>query len=456
MSIKIIRMKLGLFVVMFFTSLLLRGQDILNEYVKMGIENNLALKQKLSSYQKSLEALKEAKGLFYPAVSLNARYSLSEGGREIDLPVGDLLNPVYSTLNALTSSSLFPTIQNQEFMFLRPREQDTKIRVVQPVFNSDIYYNTKIKKELTLYDEEDVNQYRRELIAEIKKAYYNVGIADGVLSMLIDTRKLLTENIRVNQKLIENDKVTIDYLYRSETELSKFDQELQNAEKNKTTASAYLNFLLNRSLTDSVIIRLPEIWPTLSDFTADYSKSAIDNREELKKLSEYGDISEMQVKMNRAGGLPDMFLAVDYGFQGAEYKFNRNQDYAQASAILTWNLFSGFQNRAKIKQSILDKEIIESKIEEVKKQIELQVLTTMNELLTDEKGIIAAESRLKNAKEGFRLVKRKYEEGEASLIEFIDARTTLTQSEENFIISKFSYLSAFAEFEKVTAINKSE
>jgi outer membrane protein TolC len=456
MSIKLLRMRPGIFLVMFFTSLLLQGQDILNEYVKLGIENNLALKQKLSSYQKSLEALREAKGLFYPAISLNARYSLSEGGREINLPVGDLLNPVYSTLNALTSSSLFPTIQNQDFMFLRPREHDTKIRVVQPVFNSDIYYNTKIKKELTLYDEEDVNQYRRELIAEIKKAYYNVGIADGVLSMLIDTRKLLTENIRVNQKLIENDKVTIDYLYRSETELSKFDQELQNAEKNKTTASAYLNFLLNRSLTDSVIIRLPEIWPTLSDFNADYSKSAIENREELKKLTEYGDISEMQVKMNRSGGLPDMFLAIDYGFQGTEYKFNRNQDYAQASAILTWNLFSGFQNREKIKQSILDKEIIESKIAEVKKQIELQVLTTMNELLTDEKGIIAAESRLKNAKEGFRLVKRKYEEGEASLIEFIDARTTLTQSEENFIISKFSYLSAFAEFEKVTAINKSE
>ncbi len=64
--------------------------------------------------------------------------------------------------------------------------------------------------------------------------------------------------------------------------------------------------------------------------------------------------------------------------------------------------------------------------------------------------------RLKNAKEGFRLVNRKYEEGEASLIEFIDARTTLTESEENLIISKFNYLSSFAEFEKVTAINKYE
>jgi outer membrane protein len=449
-------MKLRFFILIFFSPLILNGQAVLDEYVKYGIENNLSLKQKQSEYEKSLEALKEARGLFYPDISLNARYSVSEGGRELDLPVGDLLNPVYATLNALTSSSMFPMIENQQFMFLRPYEHDTKIRLLQPVFNPSIYYNSKIKKELTIFEEQDVNQYKRELVAEIKKAYYNVATADGVLSMLYATRKLLTENVRVNKKLIENDKVTMDYLYRSETELSKFDQQLQGAEKNKKIAAAYFNFLLNKSLTDSIIISQPEVWPALSGFTADYSQSAIENREELKKLSNYSNISEMQVKLNKSGKLPEMFIAVDYGFQGTQYKFNKTQDYAQASAILSWNLFSGFRNKAKIKQSLLEREIINNKIEEVKKQIELQVINTLNELLTAEKGIIAAEARLKNAREGFRLVKRRYEEGEANLIEFIDARTTLTQSEENLIISKFSYLSSFAEFEKVTAISRTE
>jgi outer membrane protein len=105
---------------------------------------------------------------------------------------------------------------------------------------------------------------------------------------------------------------------------------------------------------------------------------------------------------------------------------------------------------------MIDKTIIDTKLAEARKQIELQVINTMNELLTAEKGITAAEARMKNAGEGFRLVKRKYEEGQASLVEFLDARTTMTQAEENLIISKFSYLSCFAEFEKVTAINNPE
>ena len=241
-------MRFRLIIVLIVLPVVLRGQEVLTEYVKLGIENNLSLQQKLSGYQKSIEALKEARGLFYPNITFLARYTISEGGRVIDFPVGDLLNPVYSTLNSLTASTIFPMVENQQIQFLRPTEHETKLRLVQPVINPEIYYNAKIKKELTIFEEEDINQYKRELVAEIKKAYYNVATADGVLSMLNETRKLLTENVRVNKKLVENDKVTWDYLYRSETELSKFDQELQNAEKNKKIACAYFNFLLNRPL----------------------------------------------------------------------------------------------------------------------------------------------------------------------------------------------------------------
>jgi outer membrane protein TolC len=449
-------MKTAISAIFILVSGIMHGQPILDEYIKYGLENNLALKQKLTSYGKSIEALREAKGLFYPDISLQARYSVSEGGRAIEFPVGDLLNPVYLTLNKLTATNNFPLLENQEILFLRPHEHETKLRLIQPVINPDIYYNSKIRRELSVFEEQDVNQYKRELVAMIRKAYYNASMASGVFEMLIETRKLLIENVRVNKKLIENDKATVDYLYRSETELSKFDQELQGAEKNMKVASAYFNFLLNKPLTDTIIIQQPEVFPSITDEDVGYTSSALENREELRKLSTYSTISGLKVKMENSGKIPDMFVAVDYGFQGTEYRFNSEHDYLQASAVLSWNIFKGFQNRSKIRQSLLDKEIADQKLEEARKQIELQVLTAINELRTAGKGITAAEARLKNAKEGFRLVSRKYEEGQSSQIEFIDARTTLTQAEENLIISRYNYLSAFAEFEKTAAISKTE
>ncbi len=432
---------------------LLKGQPVLDNYISYGLENNLALKQKESDYEKSLEALKEARGLFYPGISFNARYTISEGGRVIDIPIGDLLNPVYATLNSLLSTNLFPVIDNQRVKFLRPTEHETKVRVVQPLFNTDIYYNSRIRKEMTIIGEMDVDQYRRELTSEIKKAYYNSVMADAILNMLNDTRKLLVENVRINRKLINNDKVTADYLYRSEAELNKFDQELQNARKNREIAFAYFNFLLNKPLTDTIIIQYPAQFPLLSELTENYTSTALENREEIRKLENYEKISGFQVKMNQTQKLPDLYAVADYGFQGEEYEFNREQDYMQASAVLTWNIFEGFTNKARIRQAIIQKEMAETQLEEAKKQIELQVIGAVSELSAADKGIVAAESQLKNAREGYRIVEKKYGEGQASLIEYIDARTSMTQAEENLIISKFQYLSAYAEFEKITAID---
>lgn len=272
-------MRLRLFTAIAFFPVLLYGQEVLNDYVRYGIENNLSLQQKQSGYQKSIEALKEARGLFYPNISFIARYSVAQGGRLIDFPIGDLLNPVYTTLNTLTSSNKFSMVENQQIMFMRPLEQETKIRIVQPVLNKDIYYNSLIKKELSVFDENDFEQYKRELVAEIKKSYYNVIMSESVLSMLLNTRKLLQENVRVNKRLVENDKITLDYLYRSETELSKFEQDVQKAEKGKMIATAYFNFLLNRPLTDNIIIEQPVVFPVLLDLSCNFSQSAISNRE---------------------------------------------------------------------------------------------------------------------------------------------------------------------------------
>ncbi|MFO7369146.1 MAG: TolC family protein [Bacteroidales bacterium] len=424
------------------------AQQVLDAYVKTGLENNLALLQKESGYRQSLEALREARGMFYPAVSLNARYTRSEGGRVIEFPVGTLLNSVYSQLGMPV------VLEDEEIRFLRPAEQETKIRLVQPLVNADIYYNSRIRKELSVAEEISVEQYRREVTSEIRKAYYTLGMAEGVLGMLQETKLLLLENIRVNEKLIENGKTTLDNLYRSQTELSKFEQTFQEAFKNREIAKAWFNFLLNRPLSDSVIIERPAISAGLPGNLTDHVEQAVVNREEILNLEQYLRVADLSVGMNRTARLPDITAVADYGFEGEKYAFNKNTDYLQASLVLSWDLFSGFQQRAKIRQALIGKEKLEHQLDEARSQVSLQVIRAFRELKSAEAGISAAENQLKTASEGFRLVKRRYEEGQASLIEFIDARNTLTQAEENLIVSRYTLLIDQAEFEKVIAVNK--
>ena len=140
-------------------------ESILDNYIKTGLENNLALNQKLASYEKSIQALKEAKGLFLPQISLNARYTVARGGRII--PVGDMVGSIVSNLNTLNEQVLGSTIDyteltSQEFQFFRAEEHETKISIVQPIFNPQIYYNVIVRRQDIRYAEIYVELYEFE------------------------------------------------------------------------------------------------------------------------------------------------------------------------------------------------------------------------------------------------------------------------------------------------------
>src|SRR5262250_1722202 len=91
---------------------LAKAQDIPEQYIDEALSDNLVLKEKKISLDKSLVALKDARSLFLPTTWFETQYTLARGGRSIDLPVGDLLNPVYKTLNQLTATNQFPTVKN--------------------------------------------------------------------------------------------------------------------------------------------------------------------------------------------------------------------------------------------------------------------------------------------------------------------------------------------------------
>ena len=83
----------------------------------MRLTANLELDAAGGEVAQRLAALDQARALYLPSLDLSARYTRANGGRTIDFPVGDLLNPVYATLNQITGSARFPAVQNQEINF---------------------------------------------------------------------------------------------------------------------------------------------------------------------------------------------------------------------------------------------------------------------------------------------------------------------------------------------------
>ncbi len=423
------------------------NEDLLRNYIDSALANNLALKQKEANWEESLYALQEARGLFFPDLSLNARYSVADGGRVIDFPVGDLLNPVYSTLNRLTSGNQFTMIENEKVPFLRPQEHETKLRLVQPLLNTDIYYNRELKRNQASVMKADLDTYRRNLVSEIKTAYYDYLKALEIFELLEETRIILEENIRVNQSLFENDKVTRDYIYRSNAELSKLEENIAEAQQGVTVFAAYFNFLLNRDLNTDIEIMAPGNVEITADLEGIINQ-AITIREEIEQLDYYSELAENNVSLNRSGGVPELIAVVDYGFQGEEYRFTSEDDFVMASLVLRWDLFKGFQQKNKISQSKVMLERVQTQREETVNLIRLEILNAWYAVLAGQEKVEAASDRELAAKEAFKIVRRKYEENQSSFLEFLDARNTMTSAGQDLIISRYELLSAFAKYER--------
>lgn len=443
-----------LFVCILFISGVVTAQNgSLQKYIEEGLKNNLALQQKQFSLNKSIAALDEARGMFFPSLEINARYSRAGGGRTIDFPIGQIVNPIYSGLNSLIGSQVYPTnIQNETIYFLRRKEHETKLSIVQPIFKPSILYNYNLKSDLSKSERSARDVYARELVKEIKTAYYNFLKTAKVVDLYDGTEKLVEENLRVSKALYKNQKATLDVIYRAEAELSSVQEKKIEAVKNNDLAKSYFNFLLNRPFDEKIAPgEIVNLEFTEDEFTENLFAETLSKREELNQLTSAINASESAVKINSAEYLPGVVLAVVYGFQGEQYRFRSEDDYWMASLVLQWNLFNGFQDAAKVEQAEWNKKELEIRKQEIKKSIMLQVREAVQNLNVAKEKLQTSKNRKTSSEESFKIISKKFENGLASQIEFLDARTNLTNAAISEIIAGYDYLINKAELERVTA-----
>ncbi|MCB0749678.1 MAG: TolC family protein, partial [Ignavibacteriae bacterium] len=346
---------LALIISMIFQFSISAQNETLENYIEYGLQNNLALKQKIFDLQKSNSVLDEARGMFFPSIGINARYSRAGGGRDISFPIGDIVNPIYGSLNYLLQQNVYPTnIRNEVIPFLREREHETKISLIQPIFQPSIYYNYKIQDKMLEISKLEKNNYARSLVAEIKNAYFNFLKTKFVQQIYKNTIELLNENLRVNQSLFKNDKVTIDVVYRAKAEISEIEQKLFEASKNSELSASYLNFILNRPLNSEIIVDTTSFSQQINfDFEQTY-QNALNNREELKQLDLVSEVFGDKESIQISKYLPGISFAADYGFQGEKYQFDKDHDYWMASVVLQWNLFNGLRDYEQQEQAEIE------------------------------------------------------------------------------------------------------
>ena len=436
----------GIFLCICLQAAPLQAQQILETYVQEGLAKNLVLKEKNASLDQSLLALKDAKSFFLPSMDFGASYTLAEGGRTIAFPVGDLLNPVYSTLNKLTASSNFPQIENVSEQLLPNNFYDTRFRTTLPLLNTDIKYQNQIRKEQVNWSSYQVDIYRATLIQDIRVAYFSFCAAHSSIEILKNTLQLVTQNLKDTRSLVESGKGLPASVLRAESELEQVKSMLLEAENKTVNAAQYLNFLVNRPLEQSVPFEAIPL--DLSQLDLLLTEDIQEQNPELRAMQSMESIQQTLLKSGKNYWVPKISTYADLGSQGFDWSFDSQSRYLMGGLSLSVPVFQGGRNQNQIQKNIIGLESIQRQKELVNQKLSLSLQIQKNEVKTLLAGLQSAEKKLLAATAYLKLIDRGFKEGSQSLLEFIDARNQFTQAALQKTISEYKLQMALAQLER--------
>jgi outer membrane protein TolC len=436
------------FLLMPFASIM--GQkSILDEYIELGFQQNIVVQQKLISAEKALLSLQSAQSLYQPTIAFQGGYQSGEGGRSISFPVGDMLNPVYATLNQLTKSTAFPQINNVETNFFPRNFYDVKLTSVMPIYNRDISINKEIQSQTLGIQKADIQVYKRELVKNIKIAYLNYLMADKAIGIYQNGLLLAQEGKKINEKLLANGKGLPAYILRSENEVVQMASQLSEAEKQAESAKMYFNFLLNRELLTEIKTTFNE--QEALDILKKNQMADVDQREELGMLKQAISLQQSYVKMNESFYLPKLNGYLNLGSQSSNWDFNQKSTYYLLGMQLDIPIFSGKRNLNKIKQSAMDVDMAKKSLDLTSKQVSLALQIAQKNLTQTWVAFRASQKQIDVANAYSNLIDKGYKEGVNSYIETLDARSQWTNAYLALNINQFKILIAAAQVEREAA-----
>jgi outer membrane protein TolC len=399
--------------------------------VAEALDSNLGLAASEASVEQKQAVLDAVRAEFLPQLDLQLRYTRADGGRTIEVPALGL-----------------------NFKFLREREQDSIVRLTQPLYDARLGAERRGAEHAYDAARFGLDAYRAALARDVRQAYYRWLAAREAIGVLEATATLARENERVNDSLHRNGKVTRDLLLRAEAERLQVEQQLVRARATESLARRYLNLLCNAPLerepeaaaaTDADLPQLAAAMPARDG--ARLEGRALDTRAELRQLDAGLAAAGESERAARAAFKPQLALAVDAGTQGPDWDYQEQDRYVIASLIVRFNLWNGGGDRAAIRGAHARSTELEANRRLAEQQIRIEVLEALTDLEVAEASLATASRRAEAAAAAYAIVARKRDLGQVPPAEYLDAQRALTEARLNGNVTRYEALSALAQVE---------
>ncbi len=483
----------------------------LDEAVQIALENNFGLREAFLDRETAIQQVREAWGSVYPNVNATGNFTRNlvtanpfagSGADQLFADFGAIGWLRYNEEARLEGREeltfdeyIDRQIQGYEDAGITPPSMDDdpfsvdnqfvlSLSITQTLFNGAAFAAIEGAEQFKKLSEDAVQRERQVVIDEVRRAYFSALLAGQQVEVIRSSVERLRRTVDDVTRTVDQGLASRYEQLSAEVELVNLETELIEAENGAELAKRSINLLLNLEPTRPIRLMgdlaMTAMQP-VGDITLDEAVSiANEFRPDLKQAEGFVEINRINERINRSSYRPivSAFANLDYigrvpdnrtvimsdpadpdnpfRFTSENRGFFHDAYWNPNIAVginVSWNLFSGFQNRARLEQSRIETRKSQLQYEFLTSAVHVEVDQALRNLRTAERRIESQRRNIEQAQVNYDFARTRLLEGVGTNLEERQASMLLDQSRLSYLAAVHDYLLAVSRFELVLGIS---
>lgn len=401
----------------------------LKEVLQYALENKAEAKKAKLQVENSEYKIQEVRSRALPQISANGSLNY---------------NPILQT-TVIDGNNFGAPGTTIQAAFGQKWNSGAGVSLSQTLFDQSVFTGLKAAKSTREFYQINEQLTEEQVIERVANAYYQVYVQQQRLIVVENNLKNTNKVKTIIKGQFDNGlakKIDLDRISVRVNNINSMRQQILNA---ITLQENALKFYIGMPMENKIIIPKTAFEVTPQDLM---SSADVTNRTEYLLLKKQEQLLILQKKSFQASYYPTLSLSGNYSYmgQGPEMPLFAKpaagvywSDFASIGLNLRVPIFSGFGNRAKVRQADNSLKSIQVDIDDTKLALDLAFENSKKQI---ENSLITIANQKENAQlaqEVFDNTNNNYTQGLASLTDLLDAENALVEAQNNYTAAILDY-----------------
>ncbi len=291
---------------------------------------------------------------------------------------------------------------------------------------------------------------RQQLVQQVLASYQGVHTARAQVRVAEQALAAAEESVRITQRMHQQGLAVKSDVLSARVHLEEARVRLAEARNAVASALDRLKLLLGKSLDEPLDVG-PPVHPRLLDGSdQELRRQALEGHAALAALGHQMEAAGAQVEAARAGRRPQFNVMLRQDWNDKTIGLDASSQ--TVAGVLTWTAFDAGITRAGVDRAEAGRRELAARLRQAQDAIALQVSEARRRALEAEERVSARELAVEQAEEASRLVKRRYENAMATVVELLTAQTQLDRARAELVAARHDLALARAELQRAVGV----